>query len=150
MHRGFLRTAAPWTSDVVLVLEFGMGLALLAGAALARRGRFRAHAWCQSLVVMLNLLVILLSMLPSFRHSFPPPASTASWNSYYILAGTHAALGTLVELLALYILLVAGTNALPERWRFRRYKTWMRAALLTWWATMLLGVATYLRWYILF
>ena len=55
MNRGFLRTGAPLGSDLTLVVEIGMGLALLAGMLLARRRRYRAHAWCQSAVVLLNL-----------------------------------------------------------------------------------------------
>jgi uncharacterized membrane protein len=42
-------------------------LALLAGMVLARRRRHRAHAWCQSTVVLLNLVAIGLTMAPSFR-----------------------------------------------------------------------------------
>jgi len=43
--RGFLKTAAPFSSDLVLVVEMGMGAALLAGTVLARRGQYCAHAW---------------------------------------------------------------------------------------------------------
>jgi uncharacterized membrane protein YozB (DUF420 family) len=27
------------------------------------------------------------------------------------------------------------------------YRSWMRATLILWWVVLLLGVATYLRWY---
>ena len=47
MNRGFLGTAAPLTSDLTLIIEIMMGLALIVGA---RRGRYRAHARCQSTV----------------------------------------------------------------------------------------------------
>jgi len=150
VHRGFLKTAAPFkfNSDLTLVVEVGMGLALFAGMALARRGRYRAHAWCQSAVVLLNLVPIALTMAPSFHRSFAPPIPASFLNSYYVLAAAHAALGTLAELFALYILMVAGTNILPKRLRFSRYGRWMRAALVLWWTTLLLGLATYVRWYL--
>ena len=45
MNEGFLGTAAPRSADVVLLLEIGMGVALLIGAGLARMRRFRLHAW---------------------------------------------------------------------------------------------------------
>ena len=67
MNEGFLGTAAPRYADVILLLEFGMGVALLIGAVLARMRRFRLHAWCQSVIVLLNLAVIVLVMLPSFH-----------------------------------------------------------------------------------
>ena len=148
MNRGFLRTAASFTSDLTLVVEIGMGLALTAGMVLAQRGYYRAHAWCQSAVVLMNLVVIALTMAPSFRRSFTPPIPTGLLNSYYVLAAVHAGLGTVAELLGLYIFVVAGTNILPKRLRFTRYKTWMRTALALWWLVLLLGVATYLRWYV--
>jgi len=70
-----------------------MGVALLVGAALARWGRYRAHAWCQSTVVLLNPVAILLTMMPSFRRSFAPPIPAELRNSYYALAAVHAGLG---------------------------------------------------------
>jgi uncharacterized membrane protein YozB (DUF420 family) len=148
VERGLLGTAAPLSSDAILIIELGMGLALLAGARLARRKRYRAHAWCQSVVVLLNLAAILLTMVPSFRQSFATLTPAGLTKSYYLLAAVHATLGTVAELLALYILLVAGTNILPGRLRFTRYRTWMRAALVFWWAALLLGLATYVRWYL--
>lgn len=125
-----------------------MGVALLAGGVLARRGRYRAHAWCQSVVVLLNPVAILLAMVPSFRRSFAPPIPAVFRHSYYAVAAVHAALGALAELFALYILAAAGTNFLPKRLRFTRYARWMRAALVLWWVTLLCGLATYVRWYV--
>jgi hypothetical protein len=40
VNRGFLRSAAPFSSDLTLAVEIGMGLALLAGMLLARRRRY--------------------------------------------------------------------------------------------------------------
>lgn len=57
MSRGFLRTAAPFRTDLVFAIELGMGAALLVGTVLARRGHHRAHAWCQSAVVLFNLVL---------------------------------------------------------------------------------------------
>ena len=149
MHRGFLGTGAPWTSDATLIVEVGMGVALLAGAMLARRGQYRAHAWCQSVVVLLNPVAILFTMVPSFRRSFPPPSAAESLNSYYVLGAAHAALGAFAEVFAAYVLIVAGTNVVPKRLRFIRYRAWMRTAVVLWWMTLLLGLATYLRWYLI-
>src|ERR1700746_1494120 len=68
----FFETAAPRAANVVLVIEIAMGLGLLVGARLAREGRFRQHAWCQSSIVLLNLAVVAVMMIPSFRvHVLP-------------------------------------------------------------------------------
>ena len=124
-----------------------MGVGLLAGAWLARKKRFRHHACCQSIIVLLNLAVIATMMAPSFRaHVFPRiPAKLGK--AYYALATAHASLGTMTEFVALYILLSAGTSVLPAPVRITKYKMWMRSVLVAWWLVLLLGIATYSRWY---
>ena len=148
MNEGFLGTAAPLHADLILLLEFAMGLALLVGALLARMRKFQAHAWCQSIIVLLNPVVIALAMLPSFRRQVSPRIPLKLGNSFYAVATAHAALGTVVECAGLYILLAAGTTLMPERLRLTRYKLWMRIVLAAWWIVILLGIATYTRWYL--
>jgi uncharacterized membrane protein YozB (DUF420 family) len=148
VNDSFLGTAAARNVDLVLILEIGMGLALLAGALLARRQRYRAHAWCQTAIVLLNAAIIILVMLPSFRLQVAPKIPLKLGKAYYALATAHCALGAVVECAALYILLAAGTKLLPEKLRITRYKVWMRTVLLGWWIVLLLGIATYARWYI--
>ena len=148
MSKGFLGTAAPLAADVVLLLEIGMGLGLLAGAWLARTGRFRHHAWCQSVIVLMNLMVIALEMLPSFRAQVLPRIPLKLGKTYVALATAHATLGSVAEILGLYILLAAGTRLLPEKIRITRYKAWMRSVLALWWLALFMGFATYIRWYV--
>lgn len=145
---GFLGTAAPWAADITVLLEMGMGTGLLAGALLARIGRYRLHAWCQSIIVLLNLVLIVLAMFPSFHRRVSPKLPGSIGKSYYALAATHAALGGIAELAGLYILLAAGTNVLPKKIQITRYKFWMRSVLVIWWFVLLLGLATYVRWYV--
>jgi len=145
---GFLGTNAPWTADVTLLLELALGVGLLAGALLARAGRHRAHAACQAVIVLLNLVVIVLTMLPSFGRQVLPKLPVRIGKPFYVLAATHAGLGAIAELGGLYILLAAGTTVLPEKFRIRRYKFWMRGVLILWWIVLFLGIATYARWYV--
>jgi uncharacterized membrane protein YozB (DUF420 family) len=148
LRQGFLGTAAPRVADLILLLEIAMGVGLLTGAWLARARRFRQHAWCQSVIVLLNLAVIGLLMIPSFRvHVFPRIPGRLG-KAYYALATTHAGLGTFTELAALYILLSAGTRVLPGKLRITKYKPWMRSVLVLWWGVLFLGIATYTRWYV--
>jgi len=148
LNEGFLGTNARLYADLVLLVEIGMGLGLLVGALLARMRRFRAHAVCQTTVVLLNLAIIVLVMVPSFRTRVSPKVPRKLGKAYYALATAHGALGSIVECGGLYILLAAGTKLLPERFRITRYKLWMRSVLVAWWLVLSLGLATYARWYI--
>jgi uncharacterized membrane protein YozB (DUF420 family) len=148
LNEGFFGTAAARMTDVVLLLEIGMGVGLLIGARLARNGRFRQHAWCQSVIVLLNLAVIALTMIPSFRVRVLPRIPVKLGKAYYALATAHATLGSVTEIAGLYILLSAGTSLLPEQFRITKYKVWMRSVLVLWWVVLFLGMATYTRWYI--
>jgi uncharacterized membrane protein YozB (DUF420 family) len=147
LNEGFLGTAAGLYADITLLLEIAMGMGLLVGALLARLGRFREHAWCQSVIVLLNFAVVVIIMIPSFRSHVSPKIPLRLGKAYYALATAHAAVGTVTEIAGLYILLAAGTRVLPEKFRITKYKAWMRTVLVLWWVVLLLGLATYGRWY---
>lgn len=147
MSKGFLGTAAPRAADWVLGVEMAMGAALIVGTVLARLRYYRAHAWCQSAIVFLNLVVIAQFMVPSFRRQIVPEIPASLGEIHYAIAAIHGMLGTVAELLALYVVLAAGTNILPRQLRFVRYKRWMRLALALWWIELLLGLALYVQWY---
>jgi uncharacterized membrane protein YozB (DUF420 family) len=146
--KAFLETAAPRGANIVLILEIAMGIGLLLGAWLARKRRFRQHAWCQSAMVLLNLAVVAVMMVPSFGVHVLPRIPAKLGKAYYALATMHGALGAITEFAGLYILLSAGTNVLPEKLRITKYKLWMRSVLVLWWVVLLLGMATYTRWYV--
>src|SRR5215472_218085 len=111
---GFLGTGAPFTADLNLMVQAAMGAALLAGALLARRKRYRAHAICQTSVLVLNLVMIASVMWPAMREQVFP-AFPAPFDRWYFAAPTiHAAVGVVAELLGLYIAAVAGTKLVPE------------------------------------
>src|SRR5262245_4585951 len=134
---------APPYANVILLLEIVMGAGLLIGAVLARMRRFRAHAWCQSAIVLLNLAVIVLVMIPSFRAHVSPKIPLKLAKPYYALATAHAALGVITEIAGLYILLAAGTSVLPEKCGMTNCALWMRTVLVLWWVVLSFGRATY-------
>ncbi|HXU35816.1 MAG TPA: DUF420 domain-containing protein [Blastocatellia bacterium] len=145
---GFLGTGATFRADLNLVVQISMGLALLVGMALARRKNFRAHKYVQSSVMILNLLMIFLIMAPSFHKQVQPQVPGGLREAYYLIPYVHATLGTIAEVLGLYIVLVAATKILPRKLRFKRYKPWMRTELALWWIVVLIGVSTYYVWYV--
>jgi len=147
MSKGFLGTAASLTADRTLIIESAMGIALIVGTVFARFRHYRAHAWCQSTVVLLNLGVIAQFMVPSYLRQVAPEIPASLGEIHYAIAAIHGLLGTIAELLALYVVLAAGTSILPKRLRFSRYKRWMRLAFALWWIELLLGLAMYVQWY---
>jgi len=146
--KGFLGTGATSLADVNLLIQIAMGLMLLCGAFLARRKNFRAHKYCQSSVMLLNLVMIGLIMYPSFNKQVQPHFASAVSDKYYGVALAHAILGMLAELLGIYIVLVAATNIIPKRLRFDRYRPWMRTELALWWLVVVLGIGVYFVWYV--
>jgi|GEM_PF-660953 len=136
--------AANWN----LLLQLVMGGALLAGMWLARRRRFGWHQACQTTVVALNLVLIAVVMVPSFRarriasHALAHPG-----NGYYSIALIHAVVGTVGIAFAVWVVIGASTSLLPEALRLRRYKHWMRMTLAVWLAALGLGLLTYRTWY---
>jgi plastocyanin/uncharacterized membrane protein YozB (DUF420 family) len=145
---GFLHTGATFTADLNLVVQIGMGLALLVGARLARLRRFRAHGRCQATVMALNLIMISLVMVPAFRSQVSPNLQKTTSDLYYALPVVHAGLGTIAELLGLYVVLVAtSAPVVPVRFRFTNYRRWMRTTLVLWWVVLSFGAGTYVVWY---
>ncbi len=146
--KSFLGTGATFAADVNLVVQLIMGAALIAGALFAKKKRYKAHAICQTTVLLLNLVMIGFVMLPSFLQQVEPvlPKLVHKW--YYKVATVHAILGITAELLGLYIVIAAGTNILPQRLRFTHWKRWMRAELVLWTIVLLSGVGTYCAWYV--
>jgi uncharacterized membrane protein YozB (DUF420 family) len=146
--KGFLGTWAGFPADLNLVIQLFMGIGLIAGTLFARAKRYVAHGVCQATVVVLNLVMIAVFMAPSFGERVVPRLSTHLGKRHYAIVTLHAALGTVAEILGIYILLVAGTSVLPQSWRFTRWKLWMRIELILWWLVIFMGLLTYYVWYV--
>ena len=67
---------------------------------------------------------------------------------YYQAAIIHAVLGTIAEVLGIYIVIVAGTKILPKRLQFTSWKWWMRTELVLWMIVLVSGFTTYCVWYL--
>lgn len=146
--KGFLGTYAGFAADLNFLLQVAMGVALLAGAWLARRKRYRAHGICAATVMILNLFAIALVMWPAFHERVLPKIPARLSKLHYAIAAAHGVLGVVAELFGLYIVLMAGTDLLPRRWQLKRWKMWMRIELAAWWVALGTGMATYFIWYV--
>jgi Predicted membrane protein len=145
---GFLGSGGTFQADLNLLVQMAMGIALIAGALLAKRKRYTSHGICQTTVLLLNFVMIGLVMWPSFQVQIMPALPKVMPGWYYAIAAIHAVLGTTAELLGLYIVTVAGTKILPQWLRFKNWKLWMRTELVLWIVVLLLGVGTYFMWYV--
>ena len=145
---GFLGFGATLYADINLIFQLAMAAALTIGMVFARKKLFRAHAVTQSSVLIFNLFAIAVVMWPSFQLQILRHPARALRDGYHGFAFFHGILGTLAELLGLYVILVAGTNMIPKSLRFKNYKLWMRATLALWWVVVFLGVGTYYAWYV--
>ncbi len=143
-----LSTIAIRPAAANLALQFLMVLGLSLGMLLARQKRFRAHGRLQAVLVLLNIVLIVTIMLPSYRRQVVPNISVSFQDGYYGMASAHAVLGFAAQWLGLYVLAVAGTSLLPGWLQFSNYKPWMRATLALWWLAFLLGCGTYYVWYV--
>src|ERR1700685_3316198 len=143
---GFLGNGATFAADLNFVVQLIMGTALITGTVLARRKRYRAHGICQTTVLLLNLLMIGLVMWPSFQQQVKPAMSKVLRKWYFEVALVHGVLGITTEILGLYIVIVAGTNILPQWLRFNHWKLWMRTEMVLWAIVLLGGLAAYCAW----
>ena len=84
--KGFLGTGATFGADLNLVVQLIMGVALLAGALLAKHKRYKAHGTCQTTVLLLNVLMIGLVMWPSFQQQVKPALARVHHKWYYEVA----------------------------------------------------------------
>ena len=147
-NEGFLGSGASFSADVNLVVQVTMGGALIAGSWLAKKRCYRAHAACQTSVLLLNLAMIGLVMWPSFEQQVRPASAKAFHRWYYQAAIIHAVLGTIAEVVGIYIVAVAGTKMIPKRLRFTNWKPWMRTELVLWMIVLITGLGTYCAWYL--
>jgi uncharacterized membrane protein YozB (DUF420 family) len=145
---GLIPTASAGYAMAILVVELVIAGLLVVGWVLVRLGHVRAHRALQSSMVLLNIPVVLVAMAPYYWTYVLPGLPGSLGQSFYLYPTLMLVAGALAEALGVYIILVAGTNLVPERFRFRRYKLWMRTELILWWAVVLAGIATYYAWWV--
>ena len=140
---GFLRDSSTFGGDLNLLVQIALGVMLLGGMALARRGRHAAHGVCQASAFLLMLALTVLWMVPALRDTYADGLGRGVVNRVNVAVAAHVVLGTAVLVLGAWIVLVAGTPLVPRAWRFVSYARWMRTLLALWWLEIGLGVLTY-------
>jgi uncharacterized membrane protein YozB (DUF420 family) len=139
----FFPANAPVVADAAAIAEIVMAIILVFGAYLAWRGQIRWHRTLQSAVVLVNIPIVLYAMVPPYLKYVAPNLPAQLGAPGTLIPTIMLFAGAAAELLGIYIILVAGTNWVPERFRFRRYKLWMRVELGLWWGVVIAGLTTY-------
>jgi hypothetical protein len=134
------------TGYELMWLEISLAVLLVAGFVLVRLGHVRAHRAIQSTIVLVNIPIVLATMLPPYLLYGMPMSASELRQTFYLYPTLMLIGGIAAEVLGIYIILVAGTNWVPARLRFRRYKLWMRTELALWWLVLLAGIGTYYVW----
>jgi len=132
---------APLTSDVGLLLEIAVTVALISGRfAFARKGRVRAHGFALTVAVVLHCISVPLIMIPSFLISLNV-LLTNLLSPVIIITWIHMPIGLAVLFLAIYLVV---------DWRLREvsatcYKRsgLMRSLWLLWIFSLILGYLLY-------
>ena len=143
-----LGTNAPLAAVVVAIVEVAMAATLVGGMFAVRSGRIRLHRYLQGSVVLLNIPVVGIWMLPRYVDYVLPDLPAQLAGPFYLFPTLGLVVGAAAEALGVYIVLVAATTWIPERFRFRRYKLWMRTELILWWSVVVIGLAIYASWYV--
>ena len=140
---GLFPANATTVADLAAVLEVTMAVILLVGVFLVRRGHVRLHRILQSSVILVNIPIVLYAMIPPYLMYVAPSVPGGLGQAGILVPTIMLFAGATAELLGVYIILVAGTNWVPARFRFRRYKLWMRTELVLWWGVVIAGLTTY-------
>lgn len=143
---GFLGTTASWATDLTLCLILISVILFAIGAWLAVKQHYKAHQRVQTVGVILNAVVVLITMVGALIQYVLPEIPARLGESYYSLSLIHAVVGTIGLLLGVFIVLRTN-NLVPKRWRFANYLPVMRWTYAAYVLAAALGVAVYLTAY---
>jgi hypothetical protein len=144
---GFLGTGASQLSDLSLLAYIFILIPLmLVGFFFARRKMFEPyHKLTMTLITVTNWLLIIFLMAVHYSRT----ATYTPNEPHLILPTIHLVFGGLAQLLATYLVIrMWFEKQLPQWFKVRRIKRYMRTTLALWLITAGLGIGTYVSWYI--
>ena len=143
---GFLGTRARLYADVALVVIVFTAVIFTLGWRLAVNKHFRTHRWTQTAAAILNTMVVLAVMIPSFVVYILPGLPDKIREGTYGITTLHAIIGTVSLLFGVFVVLRAH-KLVPRRWRFKNYKLYMRTSYALYMLSTLIGVILYVLVY---
>lgn len=140
---GFLGTRATLRSDLTLIFTLVTACMFIIGFVLARRKQYNAHRWVQTVAVIINSLVVLISMVTSYVIYILPGVPEKFGEGDYAVTTMHALLGSASMLFGIFVAL-RGNKLVPKKLRFMNYKPFMRWAFGLYMLATLSGVMIYI------
>ncbi len=143
---GFLTGRSSLGADLSVLVSAAAVVLLTAGVVLARRRRYDAHRWAQTVAVILNAILVALWMMQSLVRFILPGLPGSLSEKGHTLAAIHAATGAVGVALGIFVV-VRATQLTRRGKSVSRYKTRMRVAYFVYLAGFALGVALYVVTY---
>ena len=143
--RGFLGTQASWAADLNLLAQIALLVLLTLAVLRAKKGDLATHHTWMTAVVIINAVLIVAVMNPTFFRVLPAAIRDPSLKPRMMLP--HFLVGTLAELLGLYAV-VAVRMDLPLALQVRSQKRLMRVLAVLWTLSLVGGIALYVWWYL--
>lgn len=141
---GLFNTNAPVLADVNLLLQLAIALILPVGLWFKFRHNYKKHGITMGLAVALHTVSIFAVMVPSLIASTGLFANLLNRLALVILP--HAILGSLVEILGVYLLGTWALNRGVSKACFKN-KMNMRVTIALWVIELVLGVYVYILLY---
>ena len=131
-------------ATITLIVQIVFYLVLCAGVVAQLKGLYKWHDRLQAPIVVLNIFFILFVMIPTFRAVVFGQIPSGLSDVPTLVTAIHGLLGTVAQLLAIYVLL-AGFKILPRKIGVLRY--WMWATFIAWTLAILFGIGVYVTFY---
>lgn len=141
MNTGFLGTRANWAADLNLIVQIALLLVLVAARAQAKRRNLNVHHRWMTAIVTVNAVMIVAIMNPSLFRLLPSAVRDPGAPAL-VLPLPHALVGVLAEVMGLYAVLSMRMD-LPDSWRTRNLKWFMRITFLLWAVALVGGIVLY-------
>jgi uncharacterized membrane protein YozB (DUF420 family) len=142
---GLFNIYATFLADASLLLQVAILLILTVGWGFKRRRNYLKHGIIMGIAVALHTISIFVVMVPSLMASTGLFANPLNRLALTILP--HSVLGSIVEILGIYLLSVWASNRGVSKACFKN-KRIMKATIALWVAELILGIYIYILLYI--
>jgi uncharacterized membrane protein YozB (DUF420 family) len=142
---GLFNPNAFFLSDVNLLLQLAILVVLILAVFFRFRKNYLRHDATMGIAVTLHTILIFAIMVPSFASLVASVGNLLATSMFVIIS--HAVLGSLVELLGLYLVLAWALN----RWNVKvchGNKRFMKPTIILWLIEIALGTYVYVLLYV--